>query len=443
MKLAIVGNMNNNGFAIMRYFRDLGVDAHLFLYSNDGVGPVAHFQPSCDSWDHQRWVQYIHQMPVADNIISGVTYLMGLPLFAILKMRSLFNGTTTAFAPVPLSRIRAQLAGFDYYIGSGIAPAVFSRCGMTLDIYYPYAAGSEFLGDPETTRKNEVAGYFSKKIRESAMQKQRQGVLNSRWAITAELGLTKQVLKNIGKETISLYAPIVYAEEAPPAIKYSGALKDVLEQLQLRSNACVFLSPVRHFWINTHGYPAEQWCEVTKNNDWLIRAFARVLVNRPDQEVLLLLTEYGQDVEESKALCAEIGIADRVLWIPKMSRKELFVLMQYVDAVAGQFTNAEEGMWGGVGWEALLMGCPLIQSFRFAEGRYEACYGHPRPPVLPVESPEDVYVHLLHLVDTPEQRRALGVQSERWFSEHQGRALATKWLELLCSHSEQSETCEL
>ena len=38
MKIALLGNMNNNNFALLRYFRDLGFDAHLLLFKNDGTG---------------------------------------------------------------------------------------------------------------------------------------------------------------------------------------------------------------------------------------------------------------------------------------------------------------------------------------------------------------------------------------------------------------------
>ena len=51
MKIALIGNMNNNNFALMRYFRILGADAHLLLYSNDGKGELSHFKPECDTWD--------------------------------------------------------------------------------------------------------------------------------------------------------------------------------------------------------------------------------------------------------------------------------------------------------------------------------------------------------------------------------------------------------
>ena len=36
MKVALIGNTCNNNFAFLRYLIDLGIDAHLFLYNNEG-----------------------------------------------------------------------------------------------------------------------------------------------------------------------------------------------------------------------------------------------------------------------------------------------------------------------------------------------------------------------------------------------------------------------
>lgn len=41
MKIALIDNMNNNFFAVTRYFRDLGIDAHLFLIQSESQ----HFTP--------------------------------------------------------------------------------------------------------------------------------------------------------------------------------------------------------------------------------------------------------------------------------------------------------------------------------------------------------------------------------------------------------------
>ena len=36
MKVALIGNTCNNNFAFWRYLLDLGINAHLFLYSDEG-----------------------------------------------------------------------------------------------------------------------------------------------------------------------------------------------------------------------------------------------------------------------------------------------------------------------------------------------------------------------------------------------------------------------
>ena len=53
-KIAVLGNMNNAGFVLMRHLRDLGEDAHLLLYKNDGAGYSSHFSLESDSWDEKN-----------------------------------------------------------------------------------------------------------------------------------------------------------------------------------------------------------------------------------------------------------------------------------------------------------------------------------------------------------------------------------------------------
>ena len=46
MKIVFVGGSNNNNFAIVRYLRARGVDAHLRLFKSD----PPHFHPACDTF---------------------------------------------------------------------------------------------------------------------------------------------------------------------------------------------------------------------------------------------------------------------------------------------------------------------------------------------------------------------------------------------------------
>ena len=67
MEIALIGNMNNNNFAMMRYFRDLGADAHLLLYKNDGQEHLSHFKPECDTWNIEWWRPFIRQTEMSNR----------------------------------------------------------------------------------------------------------------------------------------------------------------------------------------------------------------------------------------------------------------------------------------------------------------------------------------------------------------------------------------
>ena len=56
MKIACIGNMNNNMFCIVRYLRDMGYDANLFLLHEQDV-----FIPSADSFNDD-YLAYTHQL---------------------------------------------------------------------------------------------------------------------------------------------------------------------------------------------------------------------------------------------------------------------------------------------------------------------------------------------------------------------------------------------
>ena len=66
-RIAIIGNMNNNGFSLLRYFRDLGADAYLLTFSTDGVGNLSHFSPEADTWDIDNWKAFIRPLGMPNN----------------------------------------------------------------------------------------------------------------------------------------------------------------------------------------------------------------------------------------------------------------------------------------------------------------------------------------------------------------------------------------
>src|SRR6188474_813099 len=61
LKVALIDNMNNNFFAIARYLRDLGVDAHVYLIPGDSH---AHFLPQTDTFADVGSLDWVRQLPL-------------------------------------------------------------------------------------------------------------------------------------------------------------------------------------------------------------------------------------------------------------------------------------------------------------------------------------------------------------------------------------------
>ena len=71
MKIALVGNMNNNMFPLMKHLRSKGYDAHLF-FSNQNLAD--HFHPKADTFFIED-LQYCHAINWLDNLFYNVNIL--------------------------------------------------------------------------------------------------------------------------------------------------------------------------------------------------------------------------------------------------------------------------------------------------------------------------------------------------------------------------------
>lgn len=388
MRVALIGNMNNGNFAAMRHLRDLGLDAHLFMYSDE----PAHFHPTRDTWHWERWQPFVHRLPVSNG---GLDAVIG-------------RG----------SRWRRDLEGFDAYVANGFAPVLLARAGMTVDLFLPYAEGIEFIIHHSLRWRRPLSTAFSwvrKRMMESALRR------NTKRVATANLHEhSLDTFERLGIEPLVLPLLALYPEDPPPGRTWPDAVSPLVERMQ-RSSLVVF-SHVSHIWKQL---PVPHFMGgVGKRNQWLIQGFASHVRRTGNRDALLCLFEYGTDVDASKALIGELGVGHQVVWFPVMSRREITGLLRHADVGGSEFAGM---YWGGCGWEFLAAGVPMLHQLDEPER-----YGSDEEPLAPffnVRSPEDI----ASVLDR-HPREALkreGERARRWFDAHHGVALARRYVALL------------
>jgi glycosyltransferase involved in cell wall biosynthesis len=160
-----------------------------------------------------------------------------------------------------------------------------------------------------------------------------------------------------------------------------------------------------------------------KGSDRLLRGYAAALGGRED--VVLVCTGWGADLDRSTKLIAALGIGDRVRMLPHvLSKGRLRRYYRASDIVADQFTV---GSYGAAALEAMSCGCPLLINLdrsRFA-GRFSSF-----PEVVNVAEPEEIAASLRRLVDDAPYRAAVGARARDWVVKNHGPGLAEQVLDL-------------
>lgn len=425
MKIAVLGNMNNIGFCLMRYFRDLGAEAELLLYANDGIGNLSHFRPEDDTYDFARWEPFIHRTQIANDSISS----SGAPLFWLydryVRLRTQMSGMTNASQYITESQIRQTFSGYDFVIGNGIAPALFERINRPLDIFYPYSMGVEWYNSYEL-RDMLNRPWFRRVTYKTTREVQARGIQNARHVLNAETGVTESALTGLGVEPKRLPLPMVYNREPIP----KKSLSPIIDELKiwLSGRELTLFTSARQMWTET----GKENDLSRKNNHFTFLALQQLKQEYPDRPWGMVVVEYGPDVEATKQLIAELGLTENFFWLPQSSRAMLMQALSLCDIAVGEFYSIPEAMWGGTGWEAFAMGKPLVQGFRFSPGSFESKFGYPIPPsLLPVATADGILPHLRRMLLEPEARQKLGPEGRVWFDRYNGIQLAKEWLELL------------
>jgi len=437
MKVALIGNMNNNNFAMLRYFRDLGLDAHLFLFEEDGRFASAHFAHTSDTHFVQKYAAHITRTSIHNHMsqVLGGNFISRIVFYAmywVAKSKKVPHAIVYKppkhTAPTEIKRI---FSGYDVLIGSGYTPAILAASGRDLNIFYPYSTGVEGVGSVDeqvSTGRSKLAFWATYPFYQLCRKRQIAGLKKTKVLVSPDGGASlKTFEKEIGCTGQTLALPMFYnLEETPSDIPIH--LHAIYERIKQHDVA--FVSHARHRWQRPHGMTDQEYSKISKNNHWIFESFAVLLEQGKCKAPLLISFDYGKDAAASRKLCANLGIEDKVLWLPIMARNDIMLILSWCDAGIGEFYS-EQIIWGGTGWETLAAGRPLIQGYLYEDAEFEQHYGYPVAPILRVKTPDDLLAHLLTVADDPAHACQIGAASRKWFNTYNGLALAKEWAKLL------------
>ena len=375
MKIALIGNMNNNNFALMRILRKEGLDAHLFLYTNE------QFLPNEDSNNLSNWENFIHDLKISN----------GKPDILFFNKKELAH----------------KLKDFDCLIGNGVAPYLLRKINRNLNIFMPYGEGIEHLNE-NTDSFKEI--FFSKKVLKLPKNLwfkicsfiQFTSLDNCNVISTFNLhdfSLNTFKENGIYPELIPIF-PLFDEKKYDANPLYLNMLKN------LPKNSIKIFSHVAHFWKNL---PYKNYMDgIGKRNNWLIEGLHQYYSQPFKNEVYVILTEYGPDIEETKKIIKKFGLEKYFLWIPKLRRTEIYSLIDLCDIGSSEFANM---FWGSCGWEFINNGKIFFHQLsiqnRYSERKIRL------PNFININDPKDIADYLLNFDKKKELKR--GDENKKWY----------------------------
>lgn len=382
-RVALIGNMNNNLYSLMRYLRDAGLDAHLFVYVTDT------FLPELDS---PTDLEYVH--------------------FMDLRTRDVLASD--------LRRQQEQLDGFQVLVGCGLAPALCARLGRSLDVFAPYG------GDLVDLPFGQHGGLLHRMLWAPIHSLQRRGIRDSR--ITHMIGSVSQEYEEALSETgftgerWNEPLPLVYG----PDFESQGTPFESEEITPTEAGGLVGVPIETTFLAFAHG--RHHWGRSSDLNakgcEQLIRGWAEFVSREISIKPLLVLFEYGPDVGRTKSLIAELDCEQSVAWQPKMPRRALMKGLATCDVVCGNFAHSY--LSSGCYFEALVLGKPII-GYRSNEHLTTANAF----PILAAREPGDIADQLSWVARYSDDAAELGIAGREWYRMQTLSALSR--YKMLCS----------
>jgi hypothetical protein len=386
MKIALVGNMNNIFFSLLRYFLDLDVKSDLYMFSNES----RHFLPESDTYQIEKYKANIFTL----NIPNSAKGCLG----NIQEIKDIFNT-------------------YDIVIGCGIMPCIARRINRKLDIFIPYGDAFEYT----TIFKSKII--YWPILKYITYQQSKAIKLNVKYiAIIGINNITKDAISRlkVDTKTIKYFSPMVYNREITLDDKSLDQYINIMKSYKL-----VVFSHTRHFWKNLH--EKHHKIDSGKGLDKLIKGFAKYITEVENANGLLVFFNYGKDVQESKKLISKYNIDNNVLWIELMERKKIIQLIDYADIIVDALGSK---MWGGVGYEGLSRGKMLMQNLEISKQEFKKLTNCNLPNIFNVHTSDGVYKSLISYVNNKHLYNIKSLENKQWFDANAGISCAEKYLTL-------------
>lgn len=323
MKIAILGNMNNNAVNLARFLQDEGLDCTVVFYANE----AAHFTPEADS-------------------IGGVAY----------GSQTVHWGGYLDYFRTSAATINKDLDRFDFVIGARLAPAYLLKAQRPLDIFMPTGGDLHTLPFFNTWRPRDLVKWagFSHIQREAIRQVKCLYWDDTNPRVDTMIAPFTHHLDRIKQAIPCLYYPDFQGENLEHRKANSRWLHKFKEA---RASTDVLLfHHVKHVWtrdaIRFYGAFHE------KGNDQIIHGLRAYRDSNTSVDIKIAMFEYGHDHGATRALAKSLGVDGQIIWFPQLPRKELMLGMGEADAVIGEVTHS----WFSYGtvFEAMAMGKTVL-----------------------------------------------------------------------------------
>lgn len=372
MRIACIGNMNNIIAPTAQYLSDLGHEVDLFLlYEFD------HFKPEAD-----------YQNP-------------GDIRFKIKRIEMDFAGVMR----ISKATLKANFEGYDFYIGTDYAPALLARIGKKLDVFawagtdlfeWPFYKSAFRIPQAWECQLYKTAAYQFEGIRAAGSLPMS---INNDFITKAlqKVGATGRIIEPL---------PFMYY----PLLQESNSIEspqiDLMRKLR-EANDVILIQQSRQWWKTAPSH-------ITKGNDIFLTGAAHFISNNPGKRVAIVLFEYGADVAASKALIKDLGLEDKVHWMPTVLRKEMLALLSMADLGIGQF--------GSESWYLYCSNAEIIATgigyVGYRDDAYYAAQGMALYPMFNCNNAEQISDAFNSFCRNMEASKALAAEAQVWLKAY-------------------------